>query len=86
MNSAPESVTSPARTAESRMPRFWPSRRRENTPPPSMELNCVCGARIAATGLVGVLAARAAITRHQCPTEDGGPKGRGEEQVPSAKD
>ncbi|MEU3907961.1 hypothetical protein AB0F20_29825 [Streptomyces goshikiensis] len=53
-----------ARPAERRFPRFWS--RRAPSAPPYAELDCACGVRISAAGLVGVLATRKAIFHHAC--------------------
>ncbi|PCG81566.1 hypothetical protein CIB93_34765 [Streptomyces sp. WZ.A104] len=56
-----------ARPVERRFPRFWA--RRQPSPPPYAELDCACGVRIAAAGLVGVLATRKSIFHHTCRVE-----------------
>lgn len=65
---APDVAVDSTGAAERRLPRFWS--RRQPSPPPSVELNCACGVRISAAGLVGVLAARKSIFNHTCHVED----------------
>jgi hypothetical protein len=55
------------RPVERRFPRFWA--RRQPSPPPYAELDCACGVRISAAGLVGVLATRKSIFHHACRVE-----------------
>ncbi|MER6913971.1 hypothetical protein ABT354_20050 [Streptomyces sp. NPDC000594] len=67
MSALPEAAAVSARPAERRFPRFWG--RRQPSTPPYAELDCACGVRISAAGLVGVLATRKSIFHHKCRNE-----------------